>query len=801
MGRGLYLGVCAAAAIAALAVCAPEAIAAPQAVTMAVPPTCVVDEKGDMTDGKTRVTLAMCKITVPSGVTLDPAPPWSLDPGTTRVTWSGTSSIGARASATHSIIVMDATPPTLTPPVAVTLDTTGTSVKPTTEAEPVERSIGSATATDATTAEAILDIISNVPETLAIGEHTVVWTAEDEELRKSTATQRVTVRDAGAPTIDKCPDPVRIKSSTPVAKSLLKGALGTIPTDDLHDNHDTDLTVTNDANLDDGGSFPVGVTIVTWTATDDAGNEGTCEQFVYVMLPSIERTLPSGAPVAGETFGSSMASTDTLLIVGNPHHSTSTASKSGEVIAYRISDGTQAYRIPPPAPAADQHFGSALAILPGEPGATLAVGVPGKGANKGEVLLYDAATGAKKTATVQNPNTASIKADRFGASLAAVGQNLLVGAPAYDAAGGHRDAGRAYVFAQSGSLLYEIANPEPTAFDRFGISLAAGNDGTSDRVYIGSSVHKETDEDTGLTTTTRGVVYIYDVTGTTSTSTVPDPSPALSSPGTKDTDFGEAQIRPAPDGGVYIGEPTITPYTSWTGKIRHHSSSGERLGSMDAPSCCDVAFGTAFDLDGRLLYAGNPEVWPTGHLTAFDPSTRSYLDSFVDPSAKPAGYSTIHFGFGVESLGDDKVAVAEYLEKGRIGKTRVHVLDLRTLAPTFTPPAPSGAAGSGGSETRSQAQPAPPAQAAISVRLAEPELVSTEHVSAGTVRLTYNVQLSPFEVDAMDYAMADAALEVVAADVEGSSVTLTYVDARTGQAPAAGEAAPGVRLVGGIGYY
>lgn len=800
MGRSLLLGLGATAAMAALAICAPEALAAPQAVTIAVPPTCIVDEKGDMTDGKTRVTLDMCEITVPDGMTLYPAPPWSLDPGTTRVTWSGTSGVGARASATHSIIVMDATPPTLTPPAAVTLDTTGTSVVPTTEAEPAGRSIGKGDAIDVTTHKSEIDVTHDAAETLAIGKHTVVWTAADEASRKATATQIVTVVDAGEPTI-KCPDPVRIKSSTPIAKSLVKDAFGTIPEDDLHDNHDTELDVANDANLDGGGTFPVGETKVTWTATDDAGNKGTCEQHVYVMEPRIERTLPSDAGADGERFGSSMVSAGGLLIVGNPHHSTATASKTGEVIAYKISDGTQKYRIQHPAPAANQNFGNALAILPGTSGTTLAVGVPGKGTNTGEVLLYDAATGAKKASTAQNPNTAASKADRFGESLAALGQDLLVGAPAYDAVGGYRDTGRAYVFAQSGSLRYEIANPEQTAFDRFGASLAAGNDGTSDRVYIGSAVHKETDEDTGLTTTTRGVVYIYDVTATTSTSTVPGHSTALSSPGTSDTDFGEAQIRPAPGGGVYVGEPTVTLSTGWTGKIRHHSHDGARLGSVDAPSCCEAAFGTAFDLDGRLLYAGNAEVYPKGHLTAFGPSTRSYLDSFVDTSIKPAGYYTIHFGFAVESLGDGRVAVAEYLEKGRLGKTRVHVLDLRTLAPTLVPPAPSGAAGSGESETRSQAQAPPPAQPTMSVRLAEPELVSTEHVSAGEIRLTYNVQLSPFEVDAMDYVMADAALEVVAVDVEGSAVVLTYVDASTGRAPAAGAAAPGVMLVGGIGYY
>lgn len=805
MTARIHLGLTAAVIMAALAFCAPEQLAAtpapPQPVTMTVPPACLVDAKGDMEDGKTRVTTEMCGISIPDGMELDPSPPWALDVGTTRVTWSGTTSAGILATATQSIIVMDTTPPTLTPPAAATLATTETSVKPTTAAEPVGRSIGIASASDVTTSTADLKISHNAPTSLPIGAHTVTWSVLDNALRKSTATQHVTVRDAGVPTIDSCPPDVRIRQSEPIAKSIVKPVLGTISEDDLHDNYDKKLDVINDADLDDGGTF-VGETTITWTATDDAGNSATCEQNVYVMEPSIEMTFPTETLVDGEKFGSSMASSGDLLIVGNPHHSTPTASKSGEVIAYRLSDGAQAYRIQHPTPTANQYFGSALAILPGTSGTTLAVGVPGQNTNKGEVLLYNAATGTKKSATIQNPNTATIKTDSFGASLAAVGKNLLVGAPKYNAVGGNLEAGRAYVFDQSGSHMYTITNPEHTAYDRFGTSLAAEKNGNTKRIYIGSAIHKEMDETTGLTTTTHGVVYIYDVTNTRATSGVPVPSLALSSPGTADTNFGEARIRTDSNGGVYIGEPTITPYATWTGKIWHHSSSGQRQGSMDAPSCCETEFGREFALDDRLIYVGTQEVYTTRQIAAFDSSSRSYLDSFVDTSKPPKGYTVIHFGFGAEVLDDGKVAVAEYLTKGRIGKTRVHVLDLRTLAPTFTPPTTSGAAGSEGSETHSQAQaPLTPAQPTAFLRLADPVLVSTDHALAGKVSLTYNVQIDPFEVDAMDYAMSDATLEIVAADVEGSTVTLTYVDARTGQAPATGATVPEVKLIGGIGYY
>ena len=673
------------------------------------------------------------------------------------------------------------------------------------------------------TVEASVDtdlvMANDAPAAFTTGMTTITWTVTDPTGRTEADTQAITVVDIGKPTIASCPPDIRVKSSVPVARGSVD--LGTIPESDWDDNDPDGLKLANNAMdvVNDGDAFPVGKTPVTWTLTDGEGNFAECVQRVYVAVPSIVQSIPGDGNVDGTRFGSAMAHTDSLLIVGH-EYSSLTAAKAGEVTAYSISDGTQANSIQHPNPYKNQNFGAALAILPGSPNPTLAVGAPGHDTNSGEVVLYDAVTGDEKNVIIRNPNTAGKKADEFGASLAAVGDHLLVGAPEYDAANGNRKAGRAYVFDQAGSIQHVIANPsDGGARDQFGRRVAAMVDDQASWLYIGAN--KYTERKMSTSTSTLGVVHIYNIKQTADMPRVSEPKHALAVPGTGKTDFGVAQLRPSANGKVYVGEPNIKSGSSVIGKIRIHTTDGARDSTINAPACCEVTFGRAFDLDDRLLYAGNSEVATAATITAFALETRAHVDSFQDNRSKPAGHITTRFGAGVEHLGDGKVAIVEHLDIGTASKARVHILDLSTLAPTptsgYTAGAAGGAAGAqatpapgptqggqggSGSETMSkaQSQATAPAQPTASVRLAEPTLASIGHVSPGTVRLTYDMRVDPFEVDSTDYMMTDGSLEIVSADVEGYSVTLTYVNALTGKVPA-GIQEPGVELIGGIGHY
>ena len=92
-------------------------------------------------------------------------------------------------------------------------------------------------------------------------------------------------------------------------------------------------------------------------------------------------------------------------------------------------------------------------------------GVPEAGA----AYLLDGDTGVLLQ-TFRSPNPAL--GDSFGWSVAGVGGNVLVGAPFDDTEG--RDAGAAYLFdGVTGALLQTFLNPTPGRGDFFGWSLAA----------------------------------------------------------------------------------------------------------------------------------------------------------------------------------------------------------------------------------------------------------------------------------------------------------------------------------------
>jgi len=106
------------------------------------------------------------------------------------------------------------------------------------------------------------------------GTTTITWSVTDTNGNQALAVeQTVTVSDNEKPTIS-CPADVVVDADTgecTASEVTLGNPTGT-------DNCDTELSFTNDAP----SLFPVGDTMVTWTATDDAGNEITCEQKVTV---------------------------------------------------------------------------------------------------------------------------------------------------------------------------------------------------------------------------------------------------------------------------------------------------------------------------------------------------------------------------------------------------------------------------------------------------------------------------------------------------------------------------------------
>src|SRR5262245_3737403 len=159
-----------------------------------------------------------------------------------------------------------------------------------------------------------------------------------------------------------------------------------------------------------------------------------------------------------------------------------------------------------PAPAAADHFGAAVAAI----GPDVVAGAPDDSTG-GTAYRLDGTTGAR-IATFANPTAAG--GDRFGAALAIVGANVLVGAPGDDTAGA--DAGATYLFdGATGVLLQTFLEPTPAAARRFGVAVAAR--GTNVLVSApGPAVVSPT--------ASRGAVYLFDAASGAVIRSFPDPT-------------------------------------------------------------------------------------------------------------------------------------------------------------------------------------------------------------------------------------------------------------------------------------
>jgi len=208
--------------------------------------------------------------------------------GETIVTWTATDDSGNTATDTQKVTVVDTTPPSIAAPADVTVEQTDRAGTPV--------ALGSAAASDICDAEP--QVTNNAPEVFPLGETTVTWTATDDSGNTATAQQKVTVEDTTPPTITAPPD-VTVEQTD---RAGTRVALGSAAASDICD-AEPEVTINAPA------VFPLGETIVTWTATDDSGNSATDTQTVTVVdttPPSItapadvtvEQTDRAGTPVA-----------------------------------------------------------------------------------------------------------------------------------------------------------------------------------------------------------------------------------------------------------------------------------------------------------------------------------------------------------------------------------------------------------------------------------------------------------------------------------------------------------------------
>lgn len=227
-------------------------------------------------------------------------------------------------------------------------------------------------------------------------------------------------------------------------------------------------------------------------------------------------TFLSPTPTSGDNFGFSVAAVGNDVLIGAPFASPGGITNAG--LAYLFdSTGTLLRTFSKPNPAvANERFGFSVAAL----GSDVLIGAPfdnTAAANSGAVYLFNGTTGVLRQ-TLAIP-TAPLGAG-FGWSVAGVGNNILVGAP-FTSAGTVTapitQAGSAYLFnSTNGALLQTFNNPTPAIRDQFGYSVA----GLGTNVLIGAPYKAVA----GLTNA--GSAYIFNGTTGTLLQTLNKPNPS-----------------------------------------------------------------------------------------------------------------------------------------------------------------------------------------------------------------------------------------------------------------------------------
>lgn len=188
---------------------------------------------------------------------------------------------------------------------------------------------------------------------------------------------------------------------------------------------------------------------------------------------ALQQVFRHPAPDSYDGFGWSVALVDGNVLVGAY---SSAEAYTGSAFLFDPPTGELLRTLTSPAPVANDYFGWTLAAV----GNKILIGAYGDdtGADSaGAAYLFDQ-TGALLQSYF-NPTPAAD--DRFGFSVAALGENVLIGAPRDDT--GAADAGAAYLFdGATGDLLQTFANPTPDAGDQFGWSVAR----VGDKALIGS---------------------------------------------------------------------------------------------------------------------------------------------------------------------------------------------------------------------------------------------------------------------------------------------------------------------------
>jgi len=226
-----------------------------------------------------------------------------------------------------------------------------------------------------------------------------------------------------------------------------------------------------------GGSVAIGSGIIVVGAPlEDAGGYHQAGR-VYVFgaqTGSLLYTLESPNTQDEGGFGSSVAVSGTVLVVGAPGEDVGVDGGAGNAYTFVATSGTPSCTLTSPNPGPGGAFGLSVAawkgvVVVGEPGADLS----------GYLSVGDAYTFSSSTCMLAHTllSTNEQETGLFGISVAAGSGVVVVGAEGENVAN-QGYSGRAYVFgASSGTLRQTLTSPNAQAQGNFGSSVAADSYG------------------------------------------------------------------------------------------------------------------------------------------------------------------------------------------------------------------------------------------------------------------------------------------------------------------------------------
>jgi hypothetical protein len=391
---------------------------------------------------------------------------------------------------------------------------------------------------------------------------------------------------------------------------------------------------------------------------EDAAVEAGRRETTIDFLPPIVIANPSDH--ADDWFGRSVAAVGNKVLVGGPSYRVANKGNAGAVFVFD-QQGTLLHTIANPSPGDEDRFGRSLAAL----GNNLLVGAYKDDDDSGELNAGAAYLFGGQTSRLVRAFTVpeAARYDYLGYSLAGVGRDAaIVGAAGRRVADSDgaavEGAGAAYLFdAASGELLTTFENPQPRAGDWFGRHVAdAGNR----QVLIAAPYadREFSDPDgSGQLLADVGEVYLYDAGTGELLVTFGHPSPAA-----KDL-FGEAVV--ACGEFVLIGAPYADGEERLDGgAVYVFTRDGEFRGALQ-PNGAGVAenarFGYALAALGDLVVVGTGQEYDA-EVFLYDPvDPRQPLHEFH----AELGDADASFGTAVATAGGSVV----------IGAPRADVVD------------------------------------------------------------------------------------------------------------------------------